>query len=192
MSLESPSLHLPPYLVFAESISVLSLPFSASELHGMMCSYLCAGAPTAGENYLRALMGSLNQDSVRQAALAMFQLYAISQQQINALDFKFQMLLPEDEAPLQERAQAFSQWCEGFIQGLQVNGINLNHLQEEEAQDAIQHLAEFAKLDYESLDVNEEDEKALLEVSEYARLAVLSLHGELMAKDSNSHDGSTH
>ncbi|QDP71535.1 UPF0149 family protein [Legionella israelensis] len=193
MSLENKPLYLPSYQTFVDSTLVLNLPFSVSELHGMMCSYLCVGAATEGENYLRALMGNLNSESVRKAALAMFQVYAISQQQMNnGLNFEFQMLLPEDHIPLRDRAQAFSEWCEGFTQGLRINGIHVNQLQEEDAQDAMRHLAEFAELDYESLDISEEDEMALLEVSEYARIAVLSLHGELTLKTSDHHSHRTH
>lgn len=55
MLTENKALHLPAYQMFIDTISVLELPISGSELHGIMCGYLCAGAPTEGEAYLRAL-----------------------------------------------------------------------------------------------------------------------------------------
>src|SRR3989338_5029121 len=153
MSVENTHLHLPDYDTFAESITALSLNISGSELHGMMCGYLCAGADSQGEAYLRALLNNKKDEPSRTAVLAMFSVFSISQQQINNYDFQFEMLLPEDSESLIERAQAFSEWCEGFTQALTIAGIGADQFYEEEAQEAFQHLIEFAELDCESLDV---------------------------------------
>ncbi|GGI87123.1 hypothetical protein GCM10007966_14800 [Legionella impletisoli] len=154
----------------------------------MMCGYLSAGATHKGEEYFRALM--LNKDdSSRAAILALFDVYAVSQQQISNLDFEFQLMLPEEDESLSTRAQAFSEWCDGFIQGLVMAGVDVEQIEEEEVQDAIQHIAEFAKLDYDSLNIDEEDERALMEVSEYARMAVLRIYGDL--KENHHHEDAT-
>ncbi|KTC88152.1 MULTISPECIES: UPF0149 family protein [Legionella] len=188
MSLETTSINLPDYQNFNNIIEVLELPFSGSELHGIMCGYLCAGAAYEGEAYLRALASNKKDKSTRAAALAIFEVYTISQHQLSNFDFGFEMLLPADHEPLIERAQAFSEWCEGFTQGMSISGIHSARFQEEESQEAMQHMQEFAQLDYESLHVDDEDEKALVEVSEYARMAVLRLYTDL--KESNSEHGS--
>ena len=175
------SLLLPEYHTFIDSIAMLALPISGSELHGVMCGYLCAGATNEGEAYLRALITNKNDPDLRRAALALFGVYAISQQQMGSFDFQFQLLLPDENDPLAERAQALSEWCEGFTQGITLAGIDYNQLQEEDAQEALQHLTEFAQLDYHALQIEEEDEHALMEVSEYARMAVLHIHVDLQA-----------
>ena len=183
MSEENNRLHLPLYDDFVASISGIALTLSGSGLHGMMCGYLCAGADSQGEAYLRALLNNKQNESTRTAALAMFSVYSISQQQIAHFDFEFVMLLPDDNESLIARAQAFSEWCEGFTQGLTMAGVDPGQFYEEEAQEALHHITEFAELDCDTLDVDEEDEKALMEVSEYARLAVLRLHGDLVANE---------
>lgn len=183
MSVENNRLHLPDYDSFIDTIAVLSLNISGSELHGMMCGYLCAGADSQGEAYLRALLNNKKDIESRNAFLAMFAVYTVSQQQINNFDFEFEMMLPDEDEPLLDKAQAFSEWCEGFTQGLTMAGVGLEQFYEEEAQEALQHIFEFAELDIETLDVDEEDEKALMEVSEYARLAVIRLHGDLVMNE---------
>ncbi len=183
MSSDNNTLHLPDYDAFVESISGVALSISAAGLHGMMCGYLCAGADNQGEGYLRALLNNKKDEGTRTAELAMFSAYSISQQQIANFDFDFELLLPDDDEPLVERAQAFSEWCEGFTQGLSMAGVGPDHFYDEEAQEALQHITEFSELDSSTLDVDEEDEKALMEVSEYARLAVLRLHGDLIANE---------
>lgn len=184
MSVENNPRHLPAYQSFLDAISVLGLPVSASELHGIMCGYLCAGAVSEGESYIRALMLKQTKDeTTRTAALAMFNVYTVSQEQMKNFDFQFQLMLPDEHEPLIDRAQAFSEWCEGFTQGMTIVGVSYDQLNEEESQEALQHLAEFAQLDYQSLEVDEEDERALMEVSEYTRMAVLRLYGDLLSND---------
>ncbi|HAT3978578.1 TPA: UPF0149 family protein [Legionella pneumophila] len=193
MSLDNDSLHLPKYDDFVQSISVLALTMSGSELHGIMCGYLCAGADSQGEAYIRALLNNKKDEQSRNALLSMFSVFSISQQQINNFDFEFEMLLPDDDESLVTRAQAFSEWCEGFTQGLTIAGVGMEQFYEEESQDALQHLIEFAELDCESLEVGEEDERALMEVSEYTRMAVLRLHSDLVLHEREFGDsGTTH
>lgn len=177
--MEHSNLQLPQYEHFNDSIAVLSLPLTASELHGMMCGYVCAGADSQGEAYLRALVHNKKDEDSRNALLALFSVFSISQQQITHLDFQFTLLLPDDETDLFERAKAFSEWCDGFIRALALSGVESDQFYEEETQEALQHITEFADIDFESLDVDEEDEKALVEVSEYTRLAVIRLHADL-------------
>lgn len=183
---------LPTYHDFSQAIASLNLPISCSELHGVLCGYLVSGRYREGESYLRALLAKRDAKTTRAATVALFDVLTISQQQLKQFGFDFEMMLPTDEAPLTIRAQAFSEWCEGFTQGLTVAGVDFSQLQNEEAQDAIQHITEFAQLDYASLHVSEEDERALLEVTEYTRMAVLSLQADLQAQGGKSGSGTTH
>ncbi|MBI2785560.1 MAG: UPF0149 family protein [Legionella longbeachae] len=194
MSEEREHLHLPDYDAFSASITILSLQVSASLLHGMMCGYLCAGADNQGEAYIRALLNNKKDEPSRTGILAMFAVFSISQQQINNFDFEFEMLLPDEEESLLVRARAFSEWCEGFTQALTLAGVSMDQFYDEETQDALQHLIEFAELDCDTLDVDEEDERALMEVSEYARMAVLRLHNDLITnkKMRGGNTGTTH
>lgn len=187
MSVESNPGYFPVYDSFIDSIAVLDLTVSGSELHGIMCGYLCAGAFHEGEIYLRALLLNNMKDKLMQnAMLSVFELYEISKQHIANIDFEFKMLLPDDESPLAERAQAFGEWCEGFTQGITLAGISYDELEEDDSQEALQHLFEFAHLDYQTLNINEDDEKSLVEVSEYARMAILRLSGDIQASGSGS------
>jgi len=189
MSVEKERLHLPPYDDFVEAITVLSLNESASFLHGMMCGYICAGADSMGEAYMRALLNNKKDATVRNGVLAMFAVFAVSQQYIINFDFEFEMMLPDDNKSLLERAKGFSEWCGGFIRALNLAGVVADEFYEEEAQEAMQHLIEFSELDCNTLDVAEDDERALMEVTEYARMAVIRLYGDLVMNE-RERDGS--
>lgn len=187
MSISNDSLHLPAYQSFLDAISVFDLPISPSELHGTICGYLCAQRSEGAASYLRALtMNHSRDENTRLGTLALFEMLTVSQQQLQHFDFEFQMLLPSEGIPLADRAQAFGEWCVGFINGMQKSGIDFGSFNEEESQEAFQHLKEFSHLDYESLEVSEDDEKALFEVSEYAKFAVIRIFEDLIEEEPHS------
>lgn len=179
---------LPLHQLFSAQIEILALPISSSQLHGVMCGYLCAGAGQLGEAYLRTLTINKRGEDARVAAQALFNLYTISQHQMDEDHFKFMLLLPDDDQALSIRAQAFSEWCNGFTQTMLLAGIQPAQLFDEEAQDAFVHLEEFAQLDYESLQVSEDDEKAFMEVTEYVRMAILRLYWDIKSNKAHHFD----
>jgi yecA family protein len=182
--------HLPDYQLFDDHMAVLELPMSSSELHGIMCGYICADASKTGELYLYSLVANKQKDNMTQAAmLLLYDVFAISQQQLTTLTYDFYLLLPADHVSITDRAKAFSDWCNGFIQGITLAGVYPDQFDEEDLEEAFAHLYEFAELDYEALDISETDEKALMEISEYARVAVIRLYNDLHA---NSNDSKHH
>ena len=170
-------MNLPSYQTVSQAITRLNLPYSVSQLHGLFCGYLTAGKSHQGEMMMRAL--STHDDASRAASRMLFDVLTVSQQQLEHLEFDFELLLPHDETALLTRAQAFTEWCEGFSQGLTIAGIGSSQLHDPDAQEALHHMMEFAKLDYHALQRGENDEKAFMEVSEYARMAVLQIHTDL-------------
>lgn len=177
-------LQLPAYDQIQSGIQPLNLPLSVSELHGLICGYICADSKSQAEAYLRTLIASTHQIDCKEASALLFTCYSISLHLIEAFDFSFQLLIPDEEASLLERAQAFSDWCEGFTQGLTLSNKGYEHFHDKEAQDALSHIEEFAQLDPDSLMMDEEDELALVEIQEYTRLAVLRLYGDLKSAKS--------
>ncbi|MCC5791359.1 MAG: UPF0149 family protein [Legionellaceae bacterium] len=167
---------LPAYQRVVERLAAFNLSLSVSEIHGLICGYLCTGAAGEGEGYLRSLLTAEASAASREAQRCLFELFTLSQQQMQSGDFAFYMLLPEEHISLVERAQAFSEWCEGFSQAVASSAQAASDLDEPDAQDALRHIAEFARLDYAALSAGEDEEKALMEVSEYTRMAVLRLH----------------
>ncbi len=184
---------LPAYQQFCDATAFLALSQSPSELHGIVCAYLCAGAYREAEIYLRALLGNNKDEETRMASMLIFDMLSASQHQIQNFDFEFQMFLPDEHESIVERAQSFSEWCEGFMQGLDINGIHDDNFEDEEARETLYHIQEFSELDFDDLKSGEEEEKALMEVTEYTRMAVLRLFGEIQAlKQQPEETGTTH
>lgn len=180
MSTASKSLKLPPYEDFDSVLSSSHLSYSPAMLHGLMTGFLCVGRAAEAETYLRALLQKNQQGMTRSVMLGVFSVLAVTQQQLNQFEFEFELMLPEDSVSIQMRAKAFSEWCQGFLQGLELSQVSFEDIDEEDVLDALQHFNDFAALDHDSLNEGEDDERSLMEVVEYSRVAVIRIRDEFL------------
>jgi uncharacterized protein YgfB (UPF0149 family) len=100
--------------------------------------------------------------------------------QLNDDAFGFDLLLPDDEAPLSLRTEALSQWCGGFLYGLALGGFREGTEMPETVSEVMKDFYEIshARFAYEATD--DADEAAYMEIVEYVRMSVLLLHEELL------------
>jgi len=94
----------------------------------------------------------------------------------------FEPLLPEDDRPLAERAEAMVDWCRGFLGGFGLAGTPAHAQLSDEAQEI---LRDFGNIAGSSFDFGneDEDEDALIEVQEFVRVGAMLLHTECAAHD---------
>lgn len=163
---------LPPYNELETELAPFGLPMSLSQLHGLLCGYSCANEHHRAQAFLNALINTASEPITQSSKTLLFLLLTTAEQDLLNLDFNFQLLLPNEEETLVVRAQAFSEWCEGFLQGFSTDKKKLHTA---EVKQILNHFREFAKLDYTNLSVDEADEAAFMEVYEYTRMAVISL-----------------
>ena len=103
-----------------ERLTRLLDPLDPAELHGLLCGLLCADADLDPERWLFHARNHLPDDvelaeSVRDLLLKLFEYGAA---QLDALDWSATPLLPDDDAPLSQRADALGIWCQGLLYGL--------------------------------------------------------------------------
>ena len=97
-----------------------------------------------------------------------------------------ELLLPPDEEGMPLRARELGRWCHGFVTGLALGGITSKELDEEECEDALERFQEIAEISYDDIEIDEEDEIAYTEVSEYVRMAVLMIYSDIQASADRS------
>ncbi len=158
---------LPSYEAVCASVAHGGI--DASELHGLICGYLAAGASLEGVHWPERLHVSIAPDHT------LDQLCQASATGLSDLELGFQLLLPPDDVAVIERAQALFIWCRGFVAGFALTPATT--ALSEEAREAFEDLAEIAAFVPQD---DEQDEQALLEVSEFARLAALLIHGDVL------------
>jgi uncharacterized protein YgfB (UPF0149 family) len=170
------AIDLPDYAEASAELARMQLGVEASELHGSLCGYLSGGGEAPGRNdWLARVMSDPELGPVpRESALD--RLFIATEALLESAEFGFDLLLPDEEAPIGERGEALLGWCRGFLGGFGLSAGSNPPLSEDSA-DALRDLARMAgsELSYED---PEGDEEALAEVAEFVRVAALLLHGD--------------
>lgn len=166
----------PSFETIQQALAPNEPPVDASYLHGLWCGLI------VGEQYCKPqdwidLAWDATDVWVQLDAKAQAALLQLAQQSIIALstfDFGFQLLLPDDEAPLQLRADAVNEWCFGFAFGLQNQRYQHALLTGDGAQ-ALADITKISEMDFGIIEC-EEEEQSYMEVVEFVRMAVLTIH----------------
>lgn len=169
----------------------LRLGTEASELHGSLCGYLAGGGSLRGTTVLGALQldGEATDPAPDDQALLQ-RLARQCETELSDPELGFEPLLPADDRPLPERAEAMVDWCRGFLGGFGLAGTSAHAQLSEEAQEILRDLGTVAASSFDFANETE-DEDALIEVQEFVRVAAMLLHTECTAHDPSA-SGSLH
>ncbi len=163
------------YEHLSDELVSLELPIDVSELHGILTGCLVFGGQFQAENYLRSLLVNKTGAAYRQANNALFALISVTHTWLVNFGFEFKLILPSTE-DLLTRVAGFNRWCQGFLEGFDMGGINIDDIESEDVLEILQHIDEFSQMNAEDFEYeDDEDEKAFLEITEYVRLAVLQI-----------------
>ena len=168
------------YAALSELLAGAGALGEASEYHGTLCG-LCCGMPDAGPKAWvgRALAAAdADEHTGRDARGALTEQGERLHAALAGGELEFAPVLPDDEAPLAERAGALARWCEGYLYGLALADADaLRTL----AGDAREALADFAQIACASGAANgtESDETAYAELVEFVRVGVQLVYEEL-------------
>lgn len=180
----------PAFDTVERTLAALHCDIGAAECHGVLSGMLSGGAfeprlwllHVSGEDEL----GDWEGEQAREVFDALARSTAAA---LRADDFAFDLLLPDDAQAVSIRAEAFASWCRGFLAGIALAGVaDLNSLGED-ARGFVNDLERFCRL---AVGDSEDDGRALEELTEFTRMGVLIVHGELAgAGDSNDEPGLT-
>lgn len=147
---------------------------SAAEAHGVLTGMLCVHGDVDGRQWLSLLFDAHDVSYSGVDASLLLDLCDQTRQALRNNDFAFEILLPDDEADLSERAAALAEWCQGFLYGagFQAAGGDWPG----ESGEVLRDLSEIARLDADV--AGEADEAAFVEINEFVRIAVQMIQGE--------------
>lgn len=159
-------------------IAHLRLAISPSELHGSLCGFLSGNGRPGRRPLLEVLhldAGGVTVSNADQAVLD--QLVRQSEAELDDAELGFEPLVPSDDRPLPERADALVDWCRGFLGGFGLGGPDAHNRLSDEGKEILRDLGSIASssLDFGNED---EDEDALIEVHEFVRMGAMLLFTE--------------
>jgi yecA family protein len=148
---------------------------TAAELHGFATGQLAGGRRFSRAEWLRAATEqadlSQNPDEVEGDVL-----FTTCQQTLAALtrsDMSFQPLLPADDEALEDRVDALGQWCQGFLMGLGLAGVDMR---DAELAEILRDLSAIAQIGSDGADSDDENgENDFFAVSEYVRMSAIDI-----------------
>ena len=147
-----------------------------SELHGLLCGTFSGGTAPGVEAWNRQVSSLLGDEAIGSHGEEMLsRLYELTLKDLQQADFGIALLLPDDEEALEQRTEALGYWCQGFLSGFgeAAAGRNLS----EEAEGVIGDFSEIAQIQPEQ-DDSDEAERFFMEVSEFVRMAMITLFAE--------------
>lgn len=163
----------PEFETLQEAIDAFRLGLSASELHGLTAGFIALGGRFPLGHWIEAVLPEIDADGIEgDPVLGNFP--GLVQQQLEDGDFGFDLLLPSEASDSTEiRARALLDWCQGFLSGggLVVDAPTL----EGDALEALETIGQIAAF---PLEEGESDEDSLIEIIEFVRIAVLTVHVE--------------
>ncbi|KGI76863.1 UPF0149 family protein [Oleiagrimonas soli] len=151
----------------------------ASELHGSLTGYLCGGGRAAPGGVLQALELDVEDATARAPFDDRVQaLYRDCRAALDDAQMGFEPLLPDSERPLAERAEALVEWCRGFLGGFGLAGAQRTQELSADGSEILRDLGTIAGSEL-SFEGDEDDERSLMEISEFVRVGALVLHAEV-------------
>ena len=159
-----------------------------SESHGLLCGLICCRAADTAADFIDHLAAmQLLPEPGGPLVSVMNELWDRTARQLEDEEMGFELWLPDDDEPLEERTLSLAQWCSGFLAGLGAGG-QLDHLTEE-AREAIGDLQQIARAELAALPGEDgdrqEDEEAFTEIVEYVRIVAMTMREEFRGPGEN-------
>lgn len=149
----------------------------ASEVHGLITGWICAGSRMEPAARCDAL-GDWLQVALDDAGVALVDaLYDDAVAGLVDDELGFRLLVPDDDTEVNRRTAAVSRWCSGFLAGFGMTG---RYRDEDLSDEVSEVLTDIGRISGFSDEVpeGEENEADLEEISEYVRMAAMLVYTE--------------
>ena len=153
-----------------------------SELHGVLCGRLAAGARIDESEWLAMVCEHMGlpetatgeSDDLREFMQAAYdQTLAL----LKAADMSFHPLLPDDDYAIDQRLEALTSWVRGFLEGMALSAGESLGQAPDEIRELIEDMVAISQVS-EDEEPDDESEHQLIEIVEYVRLGALAVFTE--------------
>jgi uncharacterized protein YgfB (UPF0149 family) len=151
----------------------------AAEAHGSLCGALCSMSPYKMQDWINEILpdGAALSDESTAMIERVFTATATS---FGEQGMEFAPLLPDDESPLNGRANALALWCTGFLYGLGTGHISDLEALNGDVGEIVRDFTEISRASGDDADADESNEQAYAELVEFIRVAAQVVFEELL------------
>jgi uncharacterized protein YgfB (UPF0149 family) len=156
----------------------------AAEAHGTLCGLLCAGSADVPEAWIHNTLADAEDYSFGgpgDARALLESLHAATAGALAGDQMFFALFLPDDDASIEERAEALAAWCNAFLYGLAMRGLRPMEELPDELREILADFSEIGRAGVAEEEAEEEGESAFAELVEYVRVGVQIVFDECRA-----------
>jgi yecA family protein len=152
----------------------------AAECHGFICAQICIAGNITEHMLTENLLGDAAEDMlISECQTQISELVIDVSEQLASPEIELQLILPDDEMSLEIRGIALTEWCQGFLSGLEVAGLDSTEAMSDASKELIDDLYKISRLNTEDLDEYvEQNEHDLMELIEYVRMGAILIYDE--------------
>jgi uncharacterized protein YgfB (UPF0149 family) len=151
----------------------------AAEAHGSLCGALCSMSPYKMQDWVNEILpdGAALSD---ESAAMLERVFTATATSFGEQGMEFEPLLPDDEQPLNGRANALALWCSGFLYGLGTGHISDLEALNGDVGEIVRDFTEISRATGDDADADESNEQAYAELVEFIRVAAQVVFEELL------------
>ncbi|MDP9087324.1 MAG: UPF0149 family protein [Pseudomonadota bacterium] len=151
----------------------------AAEAHGSLCGALCSVSPYKMQDWVNEILpdGAAISD---QSAAILERVFTATARSFGEQGMEFEPLLPDDEQPLNGRANALALWCTGFLYGLGAGNISDLEALSGDVGEIVRDFTEISRATGDDAEGDESNEQAYAELVEFIRVAAQVVFEELL------------
>jgi len=151
----------------------------AAEAHGSLCGALCSVSPYKMQDWINEILPDGSALSEESSAM-IERVFTETATSFGEQGMEFEPLLPDDEQPLNGRANALALWCTGFLYGLGTGYISDLESLGGDVWENVPESTEISRATGEDADGDESNEQAYAELVEFIRVAAQVVFEELL------------
>lgn len=156
-----------------------------SELHGLLAGELAAGERLSSERWETLALEHLGCDQLLSEAVEdqptpralLHAAYAATLAALQSEDMDFRLLLPPDQAPLNDRLEALSCWVRGFLEGISRAAGDALARAPDDIRELVHDFVAISQVEHDA-DDSADGEREIEEIGEYVRIGVLNVFAE--------------
>ena len=168
------------YFKLENTMQEAEADYSASEAQSIACGMLAVNIAADKISWVQLIFGEISADDTQIEAIKLIgELHAQCKSQMQDPNLAFELLMPDEEESLKLRVTALQEWCNGFLLGVSLSGINDHKKLPEDTRELLADFTEIGTTGNFDLEDEAASEEALAEISEYVRIGVLLINEEL-------------
>jgi len=170
-------MHATTYSRLSQALRDAHSMANAAEAHGTLTGALCATVGYRFEDWLNEILPDGQAQPESTATLE--EIFRETAEALAGRNMEFQLLLPEDDEPIAERAAALGEWCVGFLYGLGASALADPRQLPGEVGEIVRDLTEISRVGVDRTASEESNESAYAELVEFVRVGVQLVFEEL-------------